>query len=732
MDEVTTTTPKRRSRMRLWIEITVGVCLLAMVIGLALYVNSPGFADFVRRKVVETIEDATGGRVEMASFRWNLSQLSFEAQDVTIHGLEPPGQLPYAHVDRAFIDIHVISFLERRVSLKRVELQHPVIHLIVNADGTTNAPEPKVKPTNTKPAVQELFDLAIGQADLRDGLIVVNDHKMPLDFSASDLAAKMTYDWLAKRYDGNVQVGKMDLKYADYRDVPASANLDFSLWHNQLDVKSLKLVSEKSTLEVKGKVNDFQKPEINATYSTSLDLMQVGAIARDPQLRGGTAQINGSLSYSEAAGRSMTGSLALHELDYVDAGLDLRKANLSTNFSLANNQLQLTRIAGRLLGGEVAGEADIRNVFASEAPAPQPEPVVPKGKQKHAAPPPSNVQEGAARLRVSGVSLNELARMFSTRAMPLDKLNAVGHVAGNVNLTWKQSIEKAVAEMAIDSTAPSQAAGNQLPVNGSLRGRYNVISGRTDISSLSLITPHTQVNASGALGSTTVGLALKLNATSLSDFQPLLASLGATPPIDLGGSLSFDGTINGHLRAPDIAGHVEASNFSYIYTPTVKPTQVQPVAAKTETKHRSWLHPQGAPAPPPQPPVASPRRIHVDHFSGDVQYSQNEVALQKATIQEGTALLKIDGTTALDRGAFTDDSRFQVHAAVHDADVTDLQRISGTDFPLTGKVNFTVQASGTAADPHGDGHVSLTGASCMAGRSRRSHRRLPSPITRRS
>src|SRR5262249_51071724 len=161
-----------------------------------------------------------------------------------------------------------------------------------NADGTTNAPEPKVKPTNTKPAVQELFDLAIGQADLRDGMMVVNDHKMPLDFSASDLAAKMTYDWLAKRYHGNLHVGKMDFKYGDYRDVPASANLDFSLWHNQLEVKLLKLISEKSTLEAKGKVNDFQKPEVNATYSSSLDLTQVGAIVRDPQLRGGTAQVN--------------------------------------------------------------------------------------------------------------------------------------------------------------------------------------------------------------------------------------------------------------------------------------------------------------------------------------------------------------------------------------------------------------------------------------------------------
>ncbi len=529
MEEVTTTTPAtRRSRKRLWIQLTVGVCLLAIFVGLVLYVKSPGFADLVRRKVVETIEDATGGRVEMASFRWNLRALSFEANDLTIHGLESPDQLPYAHVDRAFIRIHVISFMERRVSLKSVELEHPVVHLIVNPDGTTNAPEPKVKATNTKPAVQELFDLAIGQADLHDGVMVVNDHKMPLDFSATDLAAKMTYDWLDKRYDGSVQVGKMDAKYADYRDVPASANLDFSLWHNQLEVKSLKLTSEKSTLEAKGKVDDFQKPEINATYSSSLDLTQVGAIVRDPQMRGGTAQINGSLSYSEAAGPSTTGSVALRELDYVDAGLVLRKANLSSDFSFARNQLQLTKFAARLLGGQVTGEADIRNLLASEAPTPQPEVKTVKGKQKRATPvaPVSNVQEGAARLRVSGLSLNEVARTFATRAMPLDKLNAAGRVAGNVNVTWKKSIANAVAELALDSAAPTQVAGNQLPVNGSLRGKYNLLSGRTDIGSLNLTTPHTQVSASGVLGSTTVGLTIKLNATSLSDFQPLLTALG--------------------------------------------------------------------------------------------------------------------------------------------------------------------------------------------------------------
>ena len=705
---------KTRSRKRLWIEATVGVCVLAIFIGLAWFAKSPYFADLVRRKVVETIEDATGGRVEMASFQWNLRRLSFEAKDLTVHGLEPPDQLPYAHVDSALIRLHIISFLERQVSLKSVVLEHPVIHVIINADGATNAPEPKVKLESNKSAVQELFDLAIARADLRDGMLLLNERKLPLDFAANDLAAKMTYDFIAKRYDGSVQVGKMDLKYAEYRDVPATADLQFSLWANNFQVKALKLVSEQSTLEVSGKLNDFQKPQIEGNYSASFNLAQVGAVIRDPQLRGGSLGVSGSASYSEASGPATTGALSLRDLDYVDSGILLRKANLDSNFALANNRLQLSRIAARMLGGTVTGDGDVRNVIESEATKPEPVLSVPKSKAGRRTPPPiANTlqQEGTAHLRVSGLSLNEVARVFSTRSMPLDKLNPAGRVAGSVNLAWKQSVSNAVADLALDVAAPSQVASSQLPINGNVRGRYNAVSGRTDLTALNLTTPHTQLNASGSLGATTVGLALKANTTNLGDFQPLLTAMGAAPlPIELSGSINFAGTVNGRWTAPQIAGHLEANDFNYIYTPAPKSVEVHPVSAATESKHRSWLHPKGAPAPPPQPLTGTPRRIHIDQFTGDVQYSQSEVALHKAVIQEGGAQLKIDGSASLNKGNFTDDSQFHVQATVHDADVAALQHAAGTDYPLGGKLNFAVQAAGTMADPHGQGHISLTDA----------------------
>ena len=717
-DEVTTRHPHRR----LWIWATVGVVLLAVVVSLAWYLRSPSFEGFVRGKLIAAVEDATGGRVEMAAFHWNLSQLAFEADGLTIHGLEPHGESPYAHVDRALVRLHIISLLGRQVSLEQVELWAPAIHIIVNPDGSTNAPEPKIKPDHPMTPVQQLFDMAIGRVDVHDGMLLLNQHKIALDFSVNQVVAAMTYDRLARRYDGNVQVGKMDAKYQDFRDLAARGELQFSLWHNQVEIKSLKLAAEASALEMSGKIAYFENPEVHLTYNSTLDVAQVGAVTRAYQLRGGTMVCDGSGSYSEAAGYASAGRIAVRDLDYQDGPVILRKANLDSNFSLDNNNLSLTRIAARMLGGMLTGDAEVKNlwpvVLTPIAPTPA-EPIGLNGKKV-----PRNTsqvhgtaaavksvsaypQEGLIRLRGNGLSLNELLRMLSSRAFPLDKLNPVGSVTGSVNLTWKDSLANAFAELALDSAAPAQPAMNQLPVSGHLSGRYGARSERTELSALSLTTPHSHLDATGTLGTTFAALKLSVNTTSLTELQPMLSAMGNAPlPIDLGGSAHFSGTLNGKLRTPQIAGHLQATNFAYIHTPAAE-TPAAP-APPPPAKHKSLFHFASNPAPAaPPPPVVRPRRIHIDQFSGDVQYSQSEVALHHTVVQEGSAQLTIDGSAALDGGKFTDTSQFQVQAAMHDADIDQLQHAFGLDYPVSGKVNFTLHAAGTAADPHGQGQIAM-------------------------
>jgi len=712
---MTDDTKIRRSHTRLWIEAAIGVVVLAAAIALVWYVRSPRFADLVRRKTIATLEEVTGGRVELHAFRWNLSKLEFEADDLTIHGLEAPDQQPYAHADRIHVRLHIISFVEKRISLKELSLDRPVVHLIVNPDGTTNAAEPKLRSHATP--VQQLFDLAIARLDLHNGLLLVNDRALPLDFAADDVTAAMTYDRGDHRYDASVQAGKMDVKYQDFRDVAARGEVAFSLWSNRLQIKSLNLTSENSSLQATGKLSNFNSPELDFKYSSAVDVAQLGSVIRLYELRGGRARLDGSGTYSSTTGVATRGYAAARGVTYLDNGVEVRDVGVSADFSLARDNLALTRIAGRLLGGGVTGDAEVRNLLSGLTRGMKPsmeqttERAKPGAKQrpngrKSAFPPISGpgLQQGTAHLRVTGLSLTELARMFSTKAVPYEKLNPVGSVGGTVNLAWTRSVADASADLALDVTPPAQPSANQLPVTATVRARYNPSAQVMDFSALTMTTPHSHLNATGILGSTSAALHVVLNTTSLTEFQPLLTAMGSPPlPVELVGGASFNGTLSGRLKDPQIVGHVQASDFTYIYMPTV---QGSAPLTQAPAKKKSLFHFASTPPPPPQS-TAQPRRIHLDQFSGDVQYSSTGVALHHGIIQEGKAHLEVDGSATLAKGSFTENLPFQVQAAIRDADVAELQRAAGLNYPVTGTLNFTGQAAGTEANPHGSGHFSL-------------------------
>ncbi len=717
---MTENAPVRRSRTRLIVGMAVAVVLLAMVVGGVLYLRSPQFEELVRHRLVGVLEEITGGKVELQSLHWRLSRLEIEANNLTIHGLEPAGQLPLAHADRVYARVRIISFVDRQVNLRALRLDRPVIHVIVNPDGSTNVPEPKVKTGSNHSAVQQLFDLATNRAELRDGMLIVNDRKLPLDFSASDVAADMNYARFDRRYDGSVHVGKMDAQYQNYRDVAASADAAFGLWQNRVEIRSLKVTSQGSSVELSGTIDDFEHPRMQINYGATIDLAQAGEITRVYKLRGGGLNVSGSATITEE-NYSATGKIGARGVDYEDAGVVLRDAAAAADFSLDRDHVLLKKINGRLLGGTVTGDAEVKNYaptlavttqqVSSGKPSKGKKPSASVASKSSGAAPNSKagalpLQQGNANLKVSGASLGEVVRMLSSKALPLDKLNVSGVVSGTVGIAWRESITRATAELALNANAPAQAETNQLPVSGALHGRYDLRSGLLAIAQMNLATPHSEANASGELGPTEAQLKLAVTTTSLQEFQPLLNAMGQSAlPVELNGAASFNGTLSGKLAHPDIAGRLLATDFSYVYTPQAPPTATpQPTPLHTV---ESLLHlPQSPPEPKPQPLA---RRIHIDSFVGDIQYSRTEVALRNGVIEQGNAQLNVDGSATLDDGTFTANTPFDVRAAIHNGSVADLQRTVGTDYPVSGTVNFTVQATGTENDAHGRGQFSLTG-----------------------
>ena len=134
-------------KSRIWLRVlgVVFVLILLAIGGIVWYASTPQFQNLVREKLIATLEQATGGRVELNAFQWSVRHLAFEADDLTIHGLEGANEVPYAHVDRIYVRVKILSFIQPKVDLNYLEADHPVFHLIIYPDGSTNQPRPKTQ-----------------------------------------------------------------------------------------------------------------------------------------------------------------------------------------------------------------------------------------------------------------------------------------------------------------------------------------------------------------------------------------------------------------------------------------------------------------------------------------------------------------------------------------------------------------------------------------------------------
>src|SRR6201992_2631116 len=190
-----------------WIWRVGGALVLLLLVvagGLLFYASSQHFANNVRQRVISVLEDATGGRVEIKSLTWNLRHLAVEVDDLTIHGLEGAGELPYAHVDRLYARAKILSLVNAKLGLDFLEVDRPAIHLIIYPDGSTNQPAPKAKPSSNGPAVQTIFDLQARRVEVHNGVALVNERSIPFQLAANDLGVVVTYAPATKHYVGEI------------------------------------------------------------------------------------------------------------------------------------------------------------------------------------------------------------------------------------------------------------------------------------------------------------------------------------------------------------------------------------------------------------------------------------------------------------------------------------------------------------------------------------------------
>lgn len=701
----------RRGRRIFWrIVLVIALLVLVLAGGTAWYASTPQFENLVRNKVITELERATGGRVDLGAFHWRLLHLEFTADNLTIHGLEAPGQIPYAHVDRLYVRVKILSFFRREIGLNYLEADHPVIHLIVYPDGSTNQPRPKVHEVSNKPAIDTIFDLAVNRTEVRDGVAIVNQQAIPFNVAANNVGVRVTYIPAMglrgrERYLGVAHVE--DLVTERGREAPVHSVLDaqVELERNEIQLQSLQLRSGNSQLDIHGSAVNFTDPVWKVQAKGKVELGEIEALSDVPGLNRGQIQLDVQGSGNRST-FTVNGQSKITGASYHAGSIHLIGVNAKTNLHITQSELDLTGISARLAGGGyINAEMKVTQWLHPTSPEAIPvlQPSTVRADHKaQAMVSKSGEQKGTIRAQLHGISL---ASIMAVVAPPhYTELGFDTEASGAASVDWTGSAEDFVTGAKVTLMPPLKATAGRIPMYGTVEAQYSNVTGSVNVQSLDVHTPASEVRVTGSLGVYPITRASNLQATvtteNLAEFDRALSTLGVAfrgktgvhaLPVALHGKMDFTGTIGRSILAPDVKGHLDATDFDMIFPAS---EMQEPVAGKqTENAGRELS-------------------VHWDSIEADAEYSSERIVVTQTVLTHGPAQVHLSGeldahAVSARRFEFDEYSTIRANVNVQDASVEDLLRMAGEDLPVTGTLNLKAHAGGTVDSLNGGGELSV-------------------------
>ncbi len=516
-----------------------GLIALLLILGLAgVYIaQSDWFREKVRQRIVAEVETATGGRADIRKFNFDWHTLTAEMDDFVIHGNEPPSGPPLLSVKKVRVGLKIVSLLKRDIDVALLEGDTPQAYLLIYPDNKTNIPEPKIKSKTNKSAAETILDLAVGTFDLKNGSITVqaqgNAPKVtPWSAAGQNLNSKFTYDKTGPRYNGDLSIQPLQVKWGSYEPLPLSVKLSAIFDKNRLQISGGHLATAFSQVDLSGTVDNFADPQTNVAYDARLSLEEIGRILKLRTRQSGTVQLGGNAKYISASDYQVSGNLHARDVSFRQGGTRLDHVRADSSVTMDPRKIRFEGLRVAALGGTMVGRAELRDFDRYRA----------EGKLEH-------------------FDVRAVAALFTPQQIPWDGImTGPFEVSGRTTSTAQQ----ATARITI---SPS---GKDTPVQGFIDAKYDSAGGGVlQLARSYIALPSTRLDLSGTLGRL---LQIHLVSHNLDDLLPAIRAAsttarGAAPiaiPVGLNqGAATFDGTVTGPLASPVIAGHLTGENVVY-------------------------------------------------------------------------------------------------------------------------------------------------------------------------
>jgi len=653
----TTVTAGRRAaalRIIVWVSAGSAALFLLTVTTVAVLLHSARFHAYLLQKIQAKAADALGVPVHLRDFNLNLGALS-----VDLYGLDVAGASPYANpslltVEHAQAGVRIVSVFGAKWYLDSVRVDKPIVHLFIDANGNSNLPKFKSSGQSSSSSTS-IFDLGVRHAVLTQGEVYYNDKQSALDADLHDVEFRASFDALLKKYSGHLAYSDGHLYSGSYQPVPHALDAEFDATPTAFHLTNAKLTSGASQLTLTATMNNYAQPVVDAKYDVLVDGGQVAGILKNTQIPSGQVRIAGSAHYAQVANRALLNSLtvdgeiASRKLEVKSPSLRAAVDNLQGSYSLANGDFLLKDLHANVLGGYLTAQGKVEQL------------------------------SGAMRSQMNAELRNvSLAALHSTlgKAAATPGVAVTGRVNLKANASWQKAFDDLVAQA--DTTIAGQLAGTTgqgsvVPLNSEIHGRYTGKDSVVTLTNSYLRTQATNLTMQGTVSKRSA-LKLRLEAEDLREVESI-ANLFRTPapgqtlqPLGLSGTASLDATIQGSLSAPQMAGHLQATN----------------------------LHVAGS----------AWKVVHTD-----LAASPSQVQLRNADLEpEGQGKIGLNASVGLTHWSFSKTSPLDVDMNAAQLNINQLLKFAGQQAPVSGTLNASVKLHGTELNPIGNGNISIAKA----------------------
>lgn len=533
-----TAKPKRK---RWWLRLLLGTFVLIIVLAaIGIFALQRGwFESAIRDAVVRRIEQATQGRVELAQFHFDLFGLHVRLDGLTIHEREAAGTAPFFHADSVDVQLHLISFWQKKISLRDLRVVHPQVHVAFNKDGSSNLPVLRPAKPGSKPFRQQIFDLAIGHLALEDGTILYNDARVPLVAEGNNF--NFTLDWGQSGNSGPLYLGKMNwsnFSIADKQYLPVGVDvaMKFTFMPDELSIDQMTLRTMQTSIDAQADVKNLAQPKTTFRYRGTLQLPDLRAWLRKPAVPGGIVDFNGSGKFAgkewDTDGHYAARDIALRFQWFHRGGMTSRG-----DYHAAKGQLVVPNFEAHAFDGSVTGRVNL------------------------------TFQGMKFRTETHGdnMSLAQIFAALDNPSFPVNPLHWDGILSVDATTTWTGGFQHVTSAGTTIWHVSNVPKIGMVPVSAQIEYDYGEDLQSVSVRSGEIDTPSSKVTMSGTLGARNSALQVAVDIKDLAPWDDFINRIRGpkSEPVAITGSATFDGSLSGPLGGPEFAGHVHALNAKY-------------------------------------------------------------------------------------------------------------------------------------------------------------------------